>query len=325
MKKNILMFTCSALTLFSVCKSVYALTPTEQLKAVKDVFVKSFEEMDTNQDGEVSKKEYLNHQFEKFRINIMEADSFDAELNDKLLEGVDISLLKQKNNTSNEKKSSNKEQVKQKADKKENKAKEEKETKDPISSSTDIMQEMANYTLDLDTPEDELSKAEIEINALLEEEGALGLTKEDVMPELNGEELPSLEKLDIKALDDDLDSLIQPEIDDKDKEINEMMSVIKKTLPKKIDEITSWVDIVYNNKVVTYVYKADVDTKSFSKEEKDMLASSIKNEACANAYETMCPKIKPMFIDVGIDMQIRYVDKENQELSSCEFNKTTCK
>ena len=187
------------------------------------------------------------------------------------------------------------------------------------------MQEMANYTLDLDTPEDELSKAEVEINALLEEEDALGLTKEDVMPELNDEELPSLEKLDIKALDDDLESLIQPEVSDKDKEINEMMSVIKKTLPKKIDEITSWVDIVYNNKVVTYVYKADVDTKSFSKEEKDMLASSIKNEACANAYETMCPKIKPMFIDVGIDMQIRYVDKENQELSSCEFNKTTCK
>ncbi len=322
MKKNIVVLTCQAVALMGVCNPVYALTPTEQLKAVKEVFVKSFEDMDTNQDGSISKKEYLNHQFEQFRINIMEADSFDTKLGDKLLEGVDVSALKQKKDASVKKESNAKETTK--SDKKSS-SKEIEKSKDPISGSTDIMQEMANYTLELDTPEDELSKAEMEINEILKEEGALGLTKEDVMPELNLEDVPALEELDIKPLEEDLDSLIKPEVNDKDKEINEMMSVIKKTLPKKIDEITSWVDIVYNNKVVTYVYKADVDTKTFSNEEKEMLANSIKNEACVNAYSTMCPKIKPMFIDAGIDMQISYVDKENQELSSCQFNKTTCK
>ena len=176
------------------------------------------------------------------------------------------------------------------------------------------------------TPND----AEKEIDAILAEDGLNVLTKEDVMPvigntKLTEIELPELEKLNFETPKDDASSLLNIVKNDKDKEIEDMMSVIKKTLPKKIDEITSWIDIEYKNKVVTYIYKADVDTTKYSKEDLELLANSIQNEACVNAYTTMCPKIKPMFIDAGINMQIRYVDKTDKELSSCEFNETTCK
>ena len=55
-----------------------------------------------------------------------------------------------------------------------------------------------------------------------------------------------------------------------------------------------------------------------------ILTDSIKNDSCPKAYETMCPKIKPLFIDEGINMRIRYVDKQDKELNFCEFNKETC-
>ena len=68
------MLSCSAV--ISVCTgtNVYALTPNEQLKALKEVFASEFDKMDTNSDGTLSKSEYLRHQFESFRANIMEAD-----------------------------------------------------------------------------------------------------------------------------------------------------------------------------------------------------------------------------------------------------------
>ena len=328
MKKNLLMTSCSLIILFGTIQTANALTPTEQLKAVKEIFVKSFNDMDTNQDGEISKKEYLTHQFESFRINVLKADSFDATLTDSLLEGLNVENTNKTIETNNkvEKKSSSSAKETKKETQKE--AKKETTSSNPsaaITSSTDIMQEMANYTLELDDTTEGLSKAEAEIEALLKEDGVGGLTQNDVMPEISADELPKLEELEIVPPEDvDVDSLIKPEVSDKDKEIEEMMSVIKKTLPKKIDEITSWVDIEYKDKKVSYIYKADVDTSTFKPEEKAMLNNSIKTEACVNAYQTMCPKIKPMFIDVGINMQIRYIDNQNQELSSCEFNETTC-
>ena len=136
----------------------------------------------------------------------------------------------------------------------------------------------------------------------------------------------TLKALEFDEIEDDF---VSPTVETKEqkqeKEILSMMSVIKKTLPKKIDDITSWVDIEYKDKIVSYIYKADVDTSVFSSDDKQKLGESIKNEACLSAYTAMCPKIKPMFIDEGINMQIRYVDKNDEELSSCEFNKTTCK
>jgi hypothetical protein len=103
-----------------------------------------------------------------------------------------------------------------------------------------------------------------------------------------------------------------------------MLNSIRKNLPKKIDDITSWIDIEYKDNVISYIYEADVDTKEFSDEEKKMLQDNIKNEACKQAYADMCPKVKPMFIDKGTDMRIKYQDKAKQEIGFCEFNKENC-
>ena len=116
---------------------------------------------------------------------------------------------------------------------------------------------------------------------------------------------------------------ISPE--EREKQLGFMMETIKKSLPKKIDEITSWTDIEYTNNTIAYIYQADIDTAKFSEKDKKSLEDSIKNEACQKAYSDMCPKVKTMFIDEGINMQIRYYDKNNTALSSCEFNKETCK
>ena len=286
------MLTCSVVSLASI--NANALTPNEQLQAMKGVFEKSFIAMDTNEDGVLNKEEYLNYQFEEFRTNILEADSFDTNLNKNVLQIVE--------NTAKE----NKEASKDGADSLADEVKQE-DKKDPslnLKDSINIMQSMADFSLD---DEDLVEKSE---------EASL----ENVVEEKNKDVLPALEKLEFDDVKDD----VVIEENPKDKEINEMLSVVKKSLPKKIDDITDWVDIKYQDKIVSYVYRANVDTSSFSSEELGILSDSIKNDSCVKAYETMCPKIKPLFIDEGINMRIRYIDVKDKELNFCEFNKETC-
>ncbi len=110
----------------------------------------------------------------------------------------------------------------------------------------------------------------------------------------------------------------------REKQITFMLDTIKRTLPKPVDDITTWTDVEYKDNVISYVYKAGIDVADFSATEKTTLQNRIKNEACSKARLEMCPKIKPMFIDEGVNMRIRYVDKRGTELSSCEFNQETC-
>ena len=168
------------------------------------------------------------------------------------------------------------------------------------------MQQMADFSLDDEEP--------VEIVEETSKENAIENTKEDA--------LPALEKLEFEDVKED--AVVVEPTTPKDKEINEMLSVVKKSLPKKIDDITDWVDIEYKDKVVSYVYKANVDTATFSNDELMILTDSIKNDSCPKAYESMCPKIKPLFIDEGINMRIRYIDVNDKELNFCEFNKETC-
>jgi len=165
------------------------------------------------------------------------------------------------------------------------------------------LQEMAEYSF-------EDNGAEVDLS-ISEEESLKDLLAE---MEQTKEETPKIEAPQKSA----------EEIEARNKQINFMMDTIKKSLPKKIDEITMWTDILYENNTIAYVYQADIDTSKFSKEERKNLESSIKNEACVNAYKEMCPKIKSMFIDDGINMQIRYIDINNVELNYCDFNKVTC-
>lgn len=163
------------------------------------------------------------------------------------------------------------------------------------------LKEMAEFKLE-EEPEIDLSVSE--------EDSLQNILADMEQKEAPKEEVPQKSKEEIEA---------------REKQINFMMETIKKSLPKQIDEVTTWTDITYADNTISYIYSANIDAKKLSQKDKSSLLESIKNEACAKAYEDMCPKIKTMFIDEGINMKIRYLDINNEELSFCEFNKITCK
>lgn len=290
MKKYLLLLSCS---LFA-SGTALALSADDQLKVVKDLYLKEFERIDTNKDGQISQQEYINHQFNALRENIISADGFDA---------TDTSAEPAISNTS--------------AHTTTKSATEQEPVGVPAA-----LQDMANYELEEDVYGEE----------------PIRLTKEDVMPQDGAE--TAVEELDLSISEEEsLKQLIanvdnsqtaaEPVAEDvpllKEDQINFMLETIKKTLPKKIDEITTWVDITYQDSVIDYVYQANIDTATYGEDEMKALQDSIQKEACTKAYTDMCPRIKPMFIDEGIDMRIVYLDKNKENISACLFNKTTCK
>lgn len=339
MKKYMLLVTCSLL----IAGSANALTANEQLKALKEAYIKSFNKIDSNQDGLISKSEYLTYQFEDLRANIIDTDGFEDEYAEK--ETTKGSLTQENTNPQ--------------AENKNNKS---------LDLYSKTIEEMANYDMDID---DELSQD----LGLVEYEP---LTKEDVMPDVVDEK--NLEALKLEPADEltektkedvELDALItdtesqisalsddnitsseqtstkdeetsktketanenntsQPEEtapnkqEDKISQINTMLETVKKTLPQKIDEVTTWTDILYENGIISYIYQADIDISLFSEEEKVVLRDSIKSEACEEIFKSVCPQALPLFIEKGTNMTLRYVDRNNNEISFCELNKETC-
>lgn len=86
--------------------------------------------MDDNKDGKLSLEEYLSHQFENFRANIIEAEGFDAAVADKKLPARASAAPA---DTAADDKG--------------------KEPRDELKSLSDVnsaLQEMANYELDFD-------------------------------------------------------------------------------------------------------------------------------------------------------------------------------
>lgn len=415
MKKYLLLFSVSLAA--ASAGQAQALTAAEQLQATKAIFVADFHKMDDNKDGKLSLEEYLSHQFENFRANIIEAEGFDAAVADKKLPTrasaapADIA-----------------------ADDK------DKEPRDELKSLSDVnsaLQEMANYELDFDddftfddsfsgldekpkklTREDVMPAADVlspdktVSNTDLPSSGS-SLTKEDaaapasdtvapapdtVTPasdtpalasdtpapasvastknepsavsegaahsaetdlSVSGEPELSAE-LDLSVSEDESLKSLLAEINEtpeekaakkaaveaeakakadaaaaaeqeknaaaeREKQIGFMLDTIKKTLPKKIDEATTWTDIEYKDKAIAYIYEADIDMAVMSAKEKTALQNSIKTEACGKAYQEMCPRLKPMFINDGINVRIRYLDKGKNELGICEFNHDTCR
>ena len=281
---------------FLMAHASYALSSEEQVKATKDAFIKEFQKMDTDKDGVISEQEYLSYQFEAFRANIIEAEGFNAPQGEEVVEKTVVTEVKV-----------DKPQVE-------------------LGGISPALKEMAEFEVDFG----ELPEVDENALPIVEEKTTtVVLTKEDVMPE---EKIIAQETDTIQGLLADMQQTVEEEKKAEEKwenlkeedQMELMMNSIRKTLPKKIDDITSWVDISYDNKLISYIYEADVDTKEFSDEEKKMIEDSIKNEACVAAYKDMCPKVKPMFIDQGIEMKIRYLDKNKQEISFCEFNKETC-
>lgn len=415
MKKYLLLFSVSLAA--ASAGQAQALTAAEQLQATKAIFVADFHKMDDNKDGKLSLEEYLSHQFENFRANIIEAEGFDAAVADKKLPARASAAPA---DTATDDKG--------------------KEPRDELKSLSDVnsaLQEMANYELDFDddfTFDDSFSGLDEEPKKLTREDvmpaadvlspdkmasdtdlpsSGSSLTKEDaaapasdtVAPALDtsvpapdtvtpasdtpapasaastkneasavsegaahsaetdlsvsGEpELPA--ELDLSVSEDESLKSLLAEINEtpeekaakkaaaeaeakakadaaaaaeqeknaaveREKQIGFMLDTIKKTLPKKIDEATTWTDIEYKDKAIAYIYEADIDMAAMSAKEKTALQNSIKTEACGKAYQEMCPRLKPMFINDGINVRIRYLDKGKNELGICEFNHDTCR
>lgn len=306
-----LFFTCSVLA----TTAARALTASDQLNAVKDIFNQEFQKIDTDKNGVISADEYMIYQFELLQKSFATANA------SKSVTEVSEKEVKEEPSTVAE-------------------VKEKPKDLNSMSETTATIEEMANYEIDFTSDNKEDINIEDEEWYLKPEK----LTKEDVMPEVipeNPDEIivPDIDLsiseeenlknilADITTTEDDKEPVIEtPEQKAKDeKQIKFMLNTIKKTLPKKVDNITTWTDIVYNDSVIDYVYQADVDMTKFSTKEKAALKENIEKVACAEAYKEMCPTIKTMFIDKGINMKIRYYDKANIEISFCEFNNETCK
>lgn len=380
MKKYLLLFSVSLAA--ASAGQAQALTAAEQLQATKAIFVADFHKMDDNKDGKLSLEEYLSHQFENFRANIIEAEGFDAVVADKKLPARASAALA---DTAADDKG--------------------KEPRDELKSLSDVnnaLQEMADFDIDFD---DFTLDGDLSLESDTPAETPKRLTKEDVMPEADilspeaatvsassssevaavssssspegaevseeparpakpdkpvseEHELPA--ELDLSVSEDESLKSLLAEINEtpeekaakkaaaeaeakakadaaaaaeqeknaaaeREKQIGFMLDTIKKTLPKKIDEATTWTNIEYKDKAIAYIYEADIDMSAMSAKEKTALQNSIKTEACSKAYQEMCPKLKPMFINDGINVRIRYLDKGKNELGICEFNHDTCR
>ncbi len=355
MKKFILLLSCSLIA-STVAK---AQIQSNRLTAVKNLFSQEFDEMDADSNGVITAEEYMRYQLESLQKSLM-AENMPKE---------EQPLIK----------------------------KEDKEASKPDSLSTlnktmATLQEMADFELDTENA-----------TTATDEEWYLKpakLTKEDVMPKDNEEQLPELDLsiseeeslnnilnenkvasksvesttatslvkeaieetpqkeeklpdlasiLETKAepttptitsetqattapatLEEELeaDFLAEPTLaptEDTNAKMQLVVETLQKSLPQKIDSITTWIDVKYQNNAIDYIYQADVSTDKFSLAEKKALKENIEKVACVQAYTQMCPHIKTMFIDNGVNVKIRYYDKSNLEISFCEFNNETCK
>lgn len=312
MKKLILLFTCS---LFAV-STAKAMDAAGHLNAVKDIFSKEFQKIDQDGNGVISADEYMLYQLESLQESL-NAETEKVEATATIAAPAAVA-----------------EETPQPVEPQ----KAAKLNLETMSDTTATLQEMANFSLD--STEDDVAEPNEE-----DEEWYLKpekLTMEDVMPESDNavEEAPEIdlsvsEDENLKNVLADMAKAAAPEavaeektpaeVEQDKKQLQLMLDTIKKTLPKKIDNITTWTSIEYQNDQIDYVYKADVDITKFSAAEKNALKENIEKIACAQAYAEMCPTIKSMFIDNGVNMKIRYYDKTNIEISNCTFDKETCK
>jgi hypothetical protein len=312
MKKYLLLVSCS----FAFVASAEAMDVTSQLKAMKEIYLNDFQKMDANGDGVLSKDEFLAAQFENFRANIIGAEGFDKPSEESLKE--------------------EREKLEQAAPV----VTEEEPKINTLSDVTATLEDMANYDI----------SAELEAQAA---NRPAGLTKEDVMPKTDEEltdDLPELswsaeEKENLKKMMENAAaaaaSMEETKVeikeepaseeqteDEKKAALNDQMEVlvgnIKQALPKKIDNVTTWTDITYKDQTVNYIYQADADMGTYTEADKEALRQNIEKQACSETYTQMCDKIKSIFIDKGVSLNILYQDKNNADIASCHLDKETC-
>lgn len=314
MKKLVLLLTCS----FFAVSAAKAINAADHLSAVKNIFAQEFQKIDLDGNGTVSADEYMLYQ-----LNVLQ-QSLNAETEKVEAEAT---AIKQLQTTTSETPKEEKPQA------------EETHNLETMGNATATLEEMANFSLD--EPKDTTAVDMEDEEWYLKPEK---LTMEDVLPEdENAEEsvpeidlsvsedeslrniLADMAKAEDKSEETTVKEKTAAELEQENKQVKFMLNTIKKTLPKKIDNITTFTDIIFNNNEIEYIYKADVDTNKFSAAEKTALKENIEKIACAQAYTEMCPTIKSMFIDKGVNMKIRYYDKADIEISDCTFNNESCK
>lgn len=318
MRKFLLFMACSALAV----SEAEAAIATDQLNAVKDIFNQEFQKIDTDKDGVISTDEYMLYQFEMLQKSFVAATESKSEtpvVAEETVKAEEPALTEAATE----------------------KVAEEKETDlNTMNDTTATLQEMADYEIDFEDAKTDDVDIEDDEWYLKPEK----LTEEDVTSEEIAEDPEEIvvPEIDLSISEEENLKNVLSEMTKADsaaatkeqtaaekqedaKQMKFMLDAIKKTLPKKIDNITTWTDIVYENNVIDYVYQADMDMSKFNDKEKAALKADIEKVACAQAYAEMCPRIKPMFIDKGINMKIRYYDKNNTEISFCEFNEENCK
>ena len=331
--RKYLLLTCAFASIYTL--NANAIESNKQLQAVKKVFEKSFERMDANSDGKISKDEYLAYKFEEFRDNIIGANSFDDDVR------PEANIIIEANANISNGVSEIEKKIEEKIT-----ANNKEEPVSPIEAYSNTLKEMAEYKLDDELSSNTESGTPDGIKEFM-------LSTQDVMPE----EISSLSKEKEKQkeaeilLDKNIDLLEEPLLDvdvlennpqiedllngkdintnnDSENtssgEIGAVIDTIRTSLPKKIDEITTWTDVKYNDKLISYVYKADIDKSIYTEEEFLSLQMSIKTQACEQSRTQLCQKVKPIFIDKGINLQIQYIDNKDQEITYCEFNQETC-
>ena len=330
-----------------------AITAAQQLRETKAIFVGEFHKMDDNKDGKLSLEEYLSHQFENFRATIIDAVDFDTPSPDAKNKAKDAKAEKDVAETlapEAEEEADTAPAATDTADK--------ADSDDGLKSLTDVnnaLLEMANYELEEEEADDIFAaaeesapdkataaetaenapeaepEAELELDLSLSEEESfqqmmadITATPEEKAAKAAAEKAKAEEEAARKAKAEELANRTPEEVAERDKQIGFMLDTIKKTLPKKIDEVTTWTDIEYKDKAIAYVYQANVDTSEFSPAEKKTLQNEIKTGICAKARAEMCPRFRQLFLNDGINMRIRYIDSRGTDLSACEFNQETC-
>ena len=313
----------------------------KHMQILKDSFAEEFDVIDSDKDGKISKEEYISYQFDNVRLSLL-GDESDRAVAEALTEV--------------------KPEIKAEVKPQKQESKKSETPKDEIKSLSDVsktLQAMADFDVENDLQIDdkwldesmEASEPMAEVAKIIAADEAKTQKKDSApvktapksepstvtapQPQKTVKVNTSVEEPKIEVSPElvniikDMetpDKTVAPKADEpQDAVIEKTIDVLKKSLPKKIDEVTTWSDIEYKNKAITYIYSADFDTVSYSAKDKEELKKNITNEACANAYKQLCPKMKVMFMDEGIKVAIRYLDKSAQEIGTCEFNNETCK
>jgi hypothetical protein len=92
---------------------------------------------------------------------------------------------------------------------------------------------------------------------------------------------------------------------------------IRKNLPMKVDEITTWLAIQAAGPAVLYTYRIDLP-----KQEVEALADNLKNVTTQNACKN---KTWRMFLDAGARQRHLYVDQSGLHAAQFDIDRNSCK